>query len=281
MKNWTVENLQTLILSQHQSTSSEAIEALNAFADLLERIKAGESAVLTYKPHDGPCNGPGACKECSQAIGCCFRGDNATPECMLTCPCPDPRDPANKLRMHPPLPNRPRPPTQPSTSQAEVRVDRSVAIRLAQYGSEYAYLHKDWSIESLQDGCEEHIESWIDQAIATPSKPELQGGADEMPSDAECWKDTCTLMLGNSEPAQAAQVPLLLDNTAHSLHSHLWALDRKWDGLRAAASHLGIDPGYLCKLRSGNATNPSDEILAKLGLVRCVSYMADPTPAKE
>lgn len=45
MKTWTAENLQTLILSQHQSTSSEAIEALNAFADLLERIKSVESAV--------------------------------------------------------------------------------------------------------------------------------------------------------------------------------------------------------------------------------------------
>lgn len=42
---------------------------------------------------------------------------------------------------------------------------RRAFIRIAQYGAEYAYRHKDWSLESLQDGCEEHIDSWIKQAM--------------------------------------------------------------------------------------------------------------------
>ena len=41
---------------------------------------------------------------------------------------------------------------------------------LAQYGAEYAYRHRDWSIEALQDGCEEHVEGWLKQAA--PPAPE-------------------------------------------------------------------------------------------------------------
>lgn len=58
---------------------------------------------------------------------------------------------------------RVRPPAQAA------QVDRRVAIRLAQYGAEYSYRHKGWSIESLQDGCEEHIDGWIKQVSSTTS----------------------------------------------------------------------------------------------------------------
>lgn len=70
-----------------------------------------------------------------------------------------------------------------------VQVDRRIAIRLAQYGAEYAYRHKDWSIEPLQDGCEEHIDSWIAQAgckccNAPTTEPVAQGEA-YLAGDAE------------------------------------------------------------------------------------------------
>lgn len=70
--------------------------------------------------------------------------------------------------------------THPPAQAAQV--GRSVAIRLAQYGAEYAYRHKDWSIEPLQDGCEEHIDGWIAQAgckccNAPTAEPVAQGEA--------------------------------------------------------------------------------------------------------
>lgn len=60
-----------------------------------------------YRPHHGDCPGPGACEPCSRVIGCCFRGESASPECMKSCPCPDPRDPGNRHIAHPPLARRP------------------------------------------------------------------------------------------------------------------------------------------------------------------------------
>lgn len=42
--------------------------------------------------------------------------------------------------------------------------------------------------------------------------------------------------------------------------------------LREAADILQIDAGYLSRLRSGEKTEPSDEVLRKLGLRRVVSY---------
>ena len=43
-------------------------------------------------------------------------------------------------------------------------------------------------------------------------------------------------------------------------------------GLRAAARALGMQAPYLCKLRRGQALDPSDKILRKLGLNRRVLY---------
>ena len=44
-------------------------------------------------------------------------------------------------------------------------------------------------------------------------------------------------------------------------------------GLRAAARAIGIDAGYLKRLRDGEKTNPSDATLAKLGLKKEVTYV--------
>ena len=44
-------------------------------------------------------------------------------------------------------------------------------------------------------------------------------------------------------------------------------------GLRAAARATGIDCGYLQRLKSGEKTNPSDDVLEKLGLQKEVIYV--------
>lgn len=42
--------------------------------------------------------------------------------------------------------------------------------------------------------------------------------------------------------------------------------------MQQAALGLDIDCGYLCRLASGAKTNPSDAVLARLGLERVVLY---------
>lgn len=46
--------------------------------------------------------------------------------------------------------------------------------------------------------------------------------------------------------------------------------------LRAAAKALGIDAGYLSRLKSGEKINPGDDVLAALGLERVTMYRAMP-----
>lgn len=46
--------------------------------------------------------------------------------------------------------------------------------------------------------------------------------------------------------------------------------------LREMAGHLGIDHTYLHRLRTGEKTEPSDEVLRKLGLRRVVYYERAP-----
>lgn len=48
--------------------------------------------------------------------------------------------------------------------------------------------------------------------------------------------------------------------------------------LRHMADQLGIDAGYLSRLRSGEKTEPSDEVLRKLGLRRVVYYVRADAP---
>ncbi len=43
-------------------------------------------------------------------------------------------------------------------------------------------------------------------------------------------------------------------------------------GLNQLAFALGIDKGYLSRLRHGGKSNPSDDVLKKLGLYRVVEY---------
>lgn len=51
-------------------------------------------------------------------------------------------------------------------------------------------------------------------------------------------------------------------------------LEQQHGGIRAAAKAIGIDPGYLSRLKDGYKTNPSDEVLSLLGLERSVLYRA-------
>ncbi len=50
------------------------------------------------------------------------------------------------------------------------------------------------------------------------------------------------------------------------------ALIKTHGGLRAAARHIDLDAAYLMHLRDGTKDSPSDEVLAKLGLVKQVTY---------
>lgn len=79
-------------------------------------------------------------------------------------------------------------------------------------------------------------------------------------------------------------VALLLDHAVRDLkfdtplHStapiieRIEALEKKHGGLRAAARVLGIDPGYLFRLKNSEKMNPSDEVLKALGLERVTFY---------
>lgn len=44
---------------------------------------------------------------------------------------------------------------------------------------------------------------------------------------------------------------------------------------REVGNNLNIDSGYLYKLFNGDKTNPSEETLSKLGLVKRVVYQTD------
>jgi len=79
-------------------------------------------------------------------------------------------------------------------------------------------------------------------------------------------------------------VTLLMDHVARDLagdqpvHStapiiqRIEQAEKKHGGLRPAAKALGIDPGYLFRLKNAQKMNPSDEVLAALGLERVVYY---------
>lgn len=52
------------------------------------------------------------------------------------------------------------------------------------------------------------------------------------------------------------------------------AAEEEHGSLRAAAKALSIDPGYMSRLKNGEKTNPSDDVLAALGLERITMYRA-------
>lgn len=49
-------------------------------------------------------------------------------------------------------------------------------------------------------------------------------------------------------------------------------LAKRHGSLRAAARVLNLTPAYLCRLRQGVKTEPSETVLRKLGLRRVVRY---------
>lgn len=56
------------------------------------------------------------------------------------------------------------------------------------------------------------------------------------------------------------------------LDKRIRELIAKHGTLRAVARHTGIDVGYLSRLERREKTEPSDEMLARLGLRRVVTY---------
>lgn len=58
-----------------------------------------------------------------------------------------------------------------------------------------------------------------------------------------------------------------------ALNSAIDRLVEQHGSLRAVGKSIGLDVGYLSKLKSGKKSNPSDETLKKLGLVRAVYFI--------
>lgn len=57
-----------------------------------------------------------------------------------------------------------------------------------------------------------------------------------------------------------------------TLNSAVKWLIRQHGGLRAAARNTGIHVSYLISLRDGKQTNPSPELIARMGLEMRVDY---------
>jgi AraC-like DNA-binding protein len=60
------------------------------------------------------------------------------------------------------------------------------------------------------------------------------------------------------------------------LKKHVKAFIAEHPSLRAAAQVLGISPGHLSRLASGERTNPSPELLDAMGIHRMVIYQRIP-----
>lgn len=60
-------------------------------------------------------------------------------------------------------------------------------------------------------------------------------------------------------------------STAPIIH-RIEQVESKYGGLRPAARAMGIDPGYLFRLKNSKKMNPSDDVLAALGLERVTFY---------
>jgi len=63
-----------------------------------------------------------------------------------------------------------------------------------------------------------------------------------------------------------------------SIKKHLEYFEQLYGGVRPACRMLKIDPGYWVRMRNKQKTNPSNNTLLKLGLVKKVSivYMRRP-----
>lgn len=56
------------------------------------------------------------------------------------------------------------------------------------------------------------------------------------------------------------------------LKKHVKAFIAEHTSLRSAAQFLGISPGHLSRLASGERTNPSQQLLDAMGIHRMVIY---------
>lgn len=65
-----------------------------------------------------------------------------------------------------------------------------------------------------------------------------------------------------------------------TLQQRVQQLIREHGTLRAASRAVCIDVGYLSRLEHGEKSNPSDDILARLGLVKVVTYRRAPNGSK-
>lgn len=55
-----------------------------------------------------------------------------------------------------------------------------------------------------------------------------------------------------------------------TLANRIVDLEAEHGGLRSAGKSIGIDPGYLSRLKSGDACSPSDAICEKMGLIKVI-----------
>lgn len=122
---------------------------------------------------------------------------------------------------------------------------------------------EDWGVffGYLIDKCEGHI----------VAEENLQGWLSEMLADPHYG----ALFRREKTPAEQFSPVALSIEAAEEEHG----------SLRAAAKALGIDPGYLSRLKSGEKINPSAEVLKVLGLERITYYRsmlaAAPAPGGE
>lgn len=58
-----------------------------------------------------------------------------------------------------------------------------------------------------------------------------------------------------------------------TLSDRVIQLEQEHGSLRAAARKLGLDPGYLHKLKCGKKYTPSPATLGLLGLTRVITYV--------
>ena len=56
------------------------------------------------------------------------------------------------------------------------------------------------------------------------------------------------------------------------IRTRIQQLQREHGGLRAAARATGMSPSYMIRLRDGEKREPSEQVLAKLGLQKRVTY---------
>lgn len=58
----------------------------------------------------------------------------------------------------------------------------------------------------------------------------------------------------------------------NEIQSAVEALVKHYGSYRAVESAIGVNYAYLWRLRKGEKTEPSDDVLRKIGLVKSVTY---------